>query len=44
MRIKGFVKVENLAELAGLPEEEVLSHLQAMQEEGQTNFRENRGL
>jgi hypothetical protein len=44
LRIKGFVKVENVAELSGLPEEEVLSHLQAMQEEGQTNFRENRGL
>ena len=44
LRIKGFVKVENLAELAGLPEDEVLSHLQAMQEEGQTNYRESRGL
>ena len=44
LRIKGFVKVENLAELAGLPEEEVLSHLQAMQEEGHTNYRESRGL
>lgn len=44
LRIKGFVKVDNLAELAGLPEEEVLSHLQAMQEEGMTNYRESRGL
>ena len=44
LRIKGFVKVENLAELAGLPEDEVLSHLQALQQEGHTNFRENRGL
>ncbi len=44
LRIKGFVKVENLAELAGLPEEEVLTHLQAMQEEGHTNYREARGL
>jgi len=44
LRIKGFVKVENLAELAGLPEDEVLEHLQAMQEEGHTNYRENRGL
>jgi hypothetical protein len=44
LRIKGFGKVENVCELSGLPEEEVLSHLQAMQEEGQTNFRENRGL
>lgn len=44
LRIKGFVKVENLAELAGLPEEEVLSHLQAMREEGKANFREARGL
>jgi hypothetical protein len=44
LRIKGFVRVEHLAELAGLPEDEVLTHLQAMQEEGQTNFRESRGL
>ena len=44
LRIKGFVKVENLAELVGLPEEEVLDHLQAMQEEGKTNYRESKGL
>ena len=44
LRIKGFVKVESLAELAGLPEEEVLSHLQAMRDEGKTNYREARGL
>jgi hypothetical protein len=44
LRIKGFVKVENLAELAGLPEEEVLSHLQEMREAGHSNFREARGL
>jgi hypothetical protein len=44
LRIKGFVKVENVAELAGLPEEEVLDHLQAMQEQGYTNYREARGL
>jgi hypothetical protein len=44
LRIKGFVKVENVVELAGLPEEEVLDHLQAMQQEGYTNFREARGL
>jgi hypothetical protein len=44
LRIKGFVKVENVAELAGLPEDEVLEHLQAMQEEGQANYREARGL
>jgi hypothetical protein len=44
LRIKGFVKVENVVELAGLPEEEVLDHLQAMQEEGYTNYREARGL
>jgi hypothetical protein len=44
LRIKGFVKIEHLADLAGLPEDEVLTHLQAMQEEGQTNFREARGL
>jgi hypothetical protein len=44
LRIKGFVKVENVAELAGLPEDEALAHLQAMKEEGHTNFREARGL
>jgi hypothetical protein len=44
LRIKGFVKVENVAELAGLTEEEALAHLQAMQSEGHSNFRENRGL
>ncbi|MEO7369636.1 MAG: MarR family transcriptional regulator [Ilumatobacteraceae bacterium] len=44
LRIKGFVKVESLAELAGLPADEALHHLQAMQEEGHTNFRETRGL
>jgi hypothetical protein len=44
LRIKGFVKIENLAELAGLPEDEVLGHLQAMQEQGHTNYREARGL
>ena len=44
LRIKGFVKVEHLAELAGLPEDEVLEHLQAMQAAGQTNYREARGL
>jgi hypothetical protein len=44
LRIKGFVKVEHLVELAGLPEEEVLSHLQAMQQEGHAQFRETRGL
>ncbi|MEP7202739.1 MAG: MarR family transcriptional regulator [Ilumatobacteraceae bacterium] len=44
LRIKGFVKVENVAELAGLPEEDVLDHLEAMKEEGHTNYREARGL
>ena len=44
LRIKGFVKVENIAELAGLPQDEVLDHLHAMQEAGQTNYRETRGL
>jgi hypothetical protein len=44
LRIKGFVKVENLAELAGLPEDEVMSHLEQMKEEGQTAYRESRGL
>ena len=38
------MKVENIAELAGLPEEEVMAHLQEMQEEGQTTYRESRGL
>ena len=36
--------MENVCELSGLPEDEVLSHLKAMQEDGHTNFRENRGL
>jgi hypothetical protein len=44
LRIKGFVKVENVAELADLSEEEALSYLKAMQEEGHTNYREARGL
>jgi hypothetical protein len=44
LRIKGFVKVEDIADLSGLPEDEVLAHLQAMQEEGHTNYREARGL
>jgi hypothetical protein len=44
LRIKGFVKVENICELAGLSEEEVLEHLHAMQADGQTQFREGRGL
>jgi hypothetical protein len=44
LRIKGFVKVENVAELAQLPEEEALEHLQEMQQQGLTNYRENRGL
>jgi hypothetical protein len=44
LRIKGFVKVENIVELAGLPEEEVISHLEAMKNDGHTNFREARGL
>ncbi|MEY2581024.1 MAG: hypothetical protein QOE09_873 [Ilumatobacteraceae bacterium] len=44
LRIKGFVKVENIAELAGLPEEEVISHLEQMKEDGQTAYREARGL
>ena len=44
LRIKGFGKVENVAELAGLTEEEAIEHLQAMQEEGHTTYREARGL
>jgi hypothetical protein len=44
LRIKGFGKVENVAELAGLTEEEAIEHLQAMQEDGQTTYREARGL
>jgi hypothetical protein len=44
LRIKGFVTVENIAELAGLPEDDVLAHLKAMQEDGHANFRETRGL
>jgi len=44
LRIKGFGKVENVAELAGLTEEEAIEHLQAMQDEGHTAYRETRGL
>jgi len=44
LRIKGFGKVENVADLAGLTEEEAIEHLQAMQEEGHTTYREARGL
>lgn len=44
LRIKGFVKVENIVELCGLSEDEVIEHLKAMQEEGHTNYREARGL
>jgi hypothetical protein len=44
LRIKGFVKVENIVELVGLPEDEVLAHLEAMKDDGHTNFREARGL
>jgi hypothetical protein len=44
LRIKGFVKVENIVELAGLPEDEVIAHLEAMKDDGHTNFREARGL
>jgi hypothetical protein len=44
LRIKGFVKVENVAELADVSEEEALAHLKEMQEAGQTNYREARGL
>src|SRR5258706_5781680 len=44
LRIKGFVTVENISELAGLPEDDVLAHLTAMQQEGHAKFRETRGL
>ena len=44
LRIKGFVKVENVCELAGLSEEEAITHLHAMQADGHTNYREARGL
>lgn len=44
LRIKGFVKVENICELAGLSEDEVREHLHAMQADGHTQFREGRGL
>jgi len=44
LRIKGFVKVENIVELTGLPEDEVRTHLTTLQDQGHANFREARGL
>ena len=44
LRIKGFVKVENLAELAGLPEEEVLVASPGDATGRAHQLRENRGL
>jgi hypothetical protein len=44
LRIKGFAKVDHISPLAGLPDQEVSTHLEAMQAEGATQFREARGL
>lgn len=44
LRIKGFVKIDSVAELSGLDEAEALEHLKALQEEGHANYREARGL
>ena len=44
LRIKGFAKVDVLAELTALAHDDVESHLIAMQDEGHTMFREARAL
>ena len=44
LRIKGFAKVDHLSPLAGLPEDEVTSHLEFMKASGLTHFREVRAL
>jgi hypothetical protein len=44
LRIKGFAKVEHLSDLSGLPAEPVTAHLEAMQADGHSMFREARGL
>ena len=44
LRIKGFAKVDHLTGLAGLEESAVVDHLESMQQEGKTQFREARSL
>jgi hypothetical protein len=44
LRIKGFAKPDVLAEIAGLPEDEVVTHLSAFRDSGHTLFREQRSL
>lgn len=44
LRIKGFSKVEPLADLSGLSPEVVESHLKALEAEGLAAFKEARGL
>lgn len=44
LRIKGFAKVESIAELADLPPAEVAGHLAALAERGSATFREAREL
>ncbi len=44
LRIKGFVKVEPLAELAGVSEAEVETQLKALEADGFAAFKEARGL
>ena len=44
LRIKGFAKVDHLTGLAGLDEPVLVVHLEAMQGEGVTQFREARAL
>jgi hypothetical protein len=44
LRIKGFAKVEHLTDLSGLSAAPVTAHLEAMQTDGHSMFREARGL
>lgn len=44
LRIKGFAKVDTIAEIADLPEREVADHLASFADAGHTMFREQRAL
>ena len=44
LRIKGFAKVDHISPLAGLPEPNVVEHLEVLQNDGLTQFREARAL
>jgi hypothetical protein len=44
LRIKGFAKVEHVSDLSGLGSHHVNEHLTGMASDGQTQFREARGL